>query len=269
MLALSWRLSDPRTTQTPLPKTPLTPGMGFLSDTTDSSPSSPILSPTTDDEESQLLPRKSFPTFDNATHTRQHHPSYHTLHSNTSTPSPTRFRTLTTRNNDFLSGRRRSRAFTATEANDIWSDILDNTSTPVHHHRQSSARSTPSKLDRPVFRPRPMSAAPTESGVLPRTTRVEQDGADTEDQPLKSGKRASSFGRTYRNSSLSAARRSSIPLVGNDGEYERPRQRIRGSNAQPRQQQQQGALGGWWKMRWWKDGKGKGKIGVSEREVNG
>ena len=234
--------------------------MGFLSDTTDSSPQSPTLSSTIDDEESRLLPRKSSPNFDSPANGRQQYLSYHTLHSNTSTPSPTRFRTPTMRNNELLSGTRRSRAFTFAEANDIWADILDNTPTPTHHHRKCSTRSTPSKFDQPTCRPRPVSEALTESDI---PSKAQPPGQDfNEDRLSKDGKRASSFGHKHRDNSFNGVRRSSIPIVDSERNRDRPRQRSRSGKLQPKQPQE--ALGGWWKMKWWRNGEGKGKAKVGE-----
>ena len=147
------------------------------------------------------------------------------------------------------------------EANDIWADILDSTPTPTHHHRQTSARSTPSKFDRPTLRPRPISEALTESDILSKPQQLEQD-ITLEDQLSKVGKRASSFGRKYQDSSFNGLRRSSMPIVDTERDRDRLRQRSRSSNVQLVHPQE--ALGGWWKMKWWRDGKRKGKARVAE-----
>ena len=161
------------------------------------------------------------------------------------------------RNNDLLSGTRRSRAFTTAEAKDIWADILDDTSTLTHHHRQSSARSTPSKLDRPVFRPRPVSEALTESDLPSEPQWLRQDHISVKDQAPEAGKRVPSFGRTYQDNSFNGVRGSSLPAAG--GERNRDKQRQGNRSSKTQLQRPQEALGGWWKMKWWTDGKGKDK----------
>ena len=90
-----------------------------------------------------------------------------------------------------------------------------------------------------------------ENEISPEILRTDQGDAHGGDQPLNLRKRASSFGRNYRDNSLSTSRRSSMPILERDRDRERRRQR---SKAQSRGPQE--ALGGWWKMKWWRDGKG-------------
>ena len=136
--------------------------------------------------------------------------------------------TPTTKNNDLLTITRLRRKGTVTEREEIWDELEDDAPTPLSPFsiRRSSMRST---------------SNPTSK----RTSRF--DLPDVEETPSESSAllARSGTGRSYRDH----RRRRSAP-----GFEARERERRRRSASS------QEALGGWWKMHWWKgDKKGKGK----------
>lgn len=143
--------------------------------------------------------------------------------------------TPTAKNNDLLSITRLRRPG-ITESEEIWDELEDDSLADLSPYslRKSSARSTP--LSRPKSTADPADDEPTEStGLLARST----------------------TGRSYRDH----RRRRSAPLL-DLGERERRR----------RSASSQEALGGWWKMKWWKgkekEDKGKG-VGNGNGNGNG
>ena len=132
--------------------------------------------------------------------------------------------TPTTKDNDLLSVTRLRREG-MTEADEIWGELEDDTpiiSSPFSN-RRSSAKSTPSRL-------RSSGAMDDNDGLISPhegTALLERSGT----------------GRNYRD----RRRRRSMPSGGGD---------------RRRESQAQGALGGWWKMSWWRGHKkeGKGKV---------
>ncbi|KAL9122588.1 MAG: hypothetical protein Q9187_000859 [Circinaria calcarea] len=214
VLALSWRLSNDPITRPSIPQTPLTPGMGFVSDDSDSEAETSLLpnDEPADDEESQF-PSESSPLFLSG------HQS--------ATANGKAYDGLTATIKTSLNQSRLHRRALA-EADEIFRELEENdspTSQSPFSNRRSSARSTPSRL-------RPHSA-------------IENDNPNPPPPPDETtGLLArSSRGRSYREK----RRRRSMPLGDSEG------CKRRGDGAQD-------ALGGWWKMRWWRgEGKGNGK----------
>ena len=220
VLALSWRLSND-TPRTYIGQTPLTPGMGLVSDDSDSEIEADFLPD--DDQESQMNSMNS-PLLDsksgessNANRRRFH---------NSQTP--------TSKNNDLL-GATRARRIGLTEANEIWGELEDSKPDPLSSpfsQRRSSARSTPSNVRQ---------VGETGHGVPPSESTALLERSNT--------------GRSYKD----RRRRRSVPL-GDGSTRERKRSGL------------QNALGGWWKLAWWRvrsgeDGR-KGK-GVDGRPIEG
>ena len=145
-----------------------------------------------------------------------YHPRKHSRHTSLSNP-----RTPTARNNGLLYNARHRRN-SVTESDEIWEELEDSTHSPLlspFHQRRVSARSTPS---REFQRPRSGAgapASPTESTALLARTGT---------------------GRSYRD----RRRRRSAPHLEGLG-----RSQARGRR---RASVQQDALGGWWKLRWWR-----------------
>lgn len=140
-------------------------------------------------------------------------------------------RTPTAKNNDLLSITRTRRPG-ITESEEIWDELEDDSLADLSPHslRWDSSRSTPLL--------RPKSAADA------------RDDGPTESTALLA---RSSTGRSYRDH----RRRRSAPAL-DLGERERRR----------RSASSQEALGGWWKMKWWKGKEDKGK-GVGNGNGNG
>ncbi|KAL8701926.1 MAG: hypothetical protein Q9201_004656 [Fulgogasparrea decipioides] len=143
--------------------------------------------------------------------------------SNGKVPSPL-VKTPTTRNNELLNATKRRRK-SMTETQELLEELEDDTlaelySPALSHHRRSSARSTPSKT---VGFRADDAEQPDESTALLGRTRT---------------------GRSYRDR---RTRRRSEPSRGGS-------QRRRGSRTGSQE-----ALGGWWKMRWWRGSGGKRK----------
>ena len=129
--------------------------------------------------------------------------------------------------NEFLSPHPRSRKRAMTETEEILEELEDDTLTelfspsPFSHRRRSSARSTPSKAR--------------------RQSTDDRQPADDEATALLG---RTGTGRSYRDR---RRRRRSEPSVMGSG-----RRRRSGDGSQD-------ALGGWWKMGWWRSRDGKGK----------
>lgn len=132
----------------------------------------------------------------------------------------------TTTNSELLSTHSRSRKRGMTETEEILEELEDDTLTELFspslfsHHRRSSARSTPSKA-----------------------RRANTDGQPADDETTALLGRTGT-GRSYRDR---RRRRRSEPTAMGNG-------RRRGSR-----DGSQEALGGWWKMGWWRSRDGKGK----------
>ncbi|MCJ1479422.1 hypothetical protein MMC13_008107 [Lambiella insularis] len=225
VLALSWRLNNDHTSQTPAPLTPLTPGMGFIQPD-HSPPSSPLTRTPPPDEESLLLPKRLRARSQPAI-LHSNPPSHLTFLPNrartsfssgthralrfSSTPHPP-----LTHSSDLLSAR--APRPTMAEVDEIWGELEEDALTPLASPfgpRRSSARSTP-------LGDRPSSARAASAELLPPDERV--------GLLARAG-----TGRSYRD----RRRRRSMPVVGRGDEGRR------GSAPQE-------ALGGWWKMRWWR-----------------
>lgn len=139
-------------------------------------------------------------------------------------------RTPTTKNNDLLSVTRLRRK-AVTESQEIWEELEDASPLALppspwsaRHTRSTSIRSTPS---RPPVQRHGSSAVANEN--------------DADDEIADEGTALlgrSGTGRTYRD----RRRRVSAPVLGRDEEA-------------------QGATGGWWRMGWWGGDGGKGKGG--------
>ncbi|KAI4254227.1 MAG: hypothetical protein LQ352_003210 [Teloschistes flavicans] len=216
VLALSWRLNDPKTARPTVPQTPLTPGMGFVDE-------SPLDS---EAEETSLL----LDTDEEAAATQR--PS-----SNGKLSSPL-LKTPTTKNNDLLNVTK-ARRKNMTETEEILEELEDDTLTELfspslahQHRRRSSARSTPS-----------------------RSVGLQPEEAEQPDERTALLARTGT-GRSYRDR---RRRRTSEPSVGGS---QTPRSGRDGS---------QDALGGWWKMGWWRgrDGKGKEKESEDDGRLDG
>ncbi|KAL2056430.1 hypothetical protein ABVK25_003453 [Lepraria finkii] len=132
VLALSWRLNNDPTTRPPVSQNPLTPGMGFVVDDSDSeAEANTLISPV---DEEAALPNgngKESPF----------------LHHRTTRPIswPHGPRTPTMQNNDILSATRLRRKG-ITESEEIWEELEDNTLTelpPFSQRRISSVQTTP------------------------------------------------------------------------------------------------------------------------------
>ncbi|KAL8837979.1 MAG: hypothetical protein Q9176_005327 [Flavoplaca citrina] len=129
-----------------------------------------------------------------------------------------------------LHSRSRKRGMTETE--EILEELEDDTLTELfspspfshHHHRRSSAKSTPSKA---------------------RRANMDDDEGQPGDDETTALLGRTGTGRSYKDKRR--RRRSEPSVVGSAG-------RRRGSR-----DGSQEALGGWWKMRWWRSRDGKGK----------
>ena len=226
VLALSWRLNDDPSTRPTLNQPPLTPGMGFADD-------SPTPTPTSTSPSSPTLSTitdEEIAMSANGNPSPYLHPRKHSRHTSLSNPH-----TPIAKNSAHLSSSRHGRD-PVTESEEIWEELADDTLSPLissFHQRRSSARSTPSG-DRQRLGSRDGAAAdsPTESTALLARTGT---------------------GRSYRD----RRRRRSAPHLEGLGRSQTQDRR--------RSSVQQDALGGWWKMRWWKkgrdDGDGRGEEG--------
>ena len=204
--------------------------MGFVDDESDSEAESALLDDYISDEEAGIGKESS--PFLLSHRQRAHRYS-----------SPNDPRTPTTKNNDLLAFTRLRRQG-ITESEEIWEELEDeggdklgdfSSFSPHHSRRATSARTTPAASNRNskvIFDDNEDDSIPTETtGLLAHST----------------------TGRSYRDK----RRRRSAPML----EIDQPQSRRRSEGSQE-------ALGGWWKMKWWRgsDSKGKGK---SRRHGNG
>jgi len=203
VLSLSWRLSDEPTTRPTATQNPLTPGMGFVGDSSDSEDEISTAASYIDEEATGANGEE--------TDSLVHH--CRTPHSSTSNEP----RTPTSKNNDLFSITRLRRPG-ITESEEIWDELEDDSLadlSPFSHRRSSVLSSRDQTLVD--------EDAPTESTVLLSRTGT---------------------GRSYRDH----RRRRSVPVL-DSGAMERRRRSV----------SSQEALGGWWKMKWWKERNEKGK----------
>ena len=161
----------------------------------------------------------------------EHSPLFPSRHrSPTANGKPHDTLTPTTKDNNLLNQTRLHRKALA-EADEILGELEENdSSTPLSpfSYRRSSARSTP-------------------SGLRPRSSTENETPNPPPDETTGLLAR-SSTGRSYRE----RRRRRSMPLE-------------EGGGSEGRGEGAQDALGGWWKMRWWRgEGKGNGKDNDSQ-----
>lgn len=224
VLALSWRLNNTDTSRPPVgPKTPLTPGMGFV-DSPSSSSLSLSLNPSIRSDE-EPAPRKYSQPFFGRPNSSLDDDGPHTP--------------LAKESDQIIVARTRRKGIT--ESQEIWEELEDSSLPPLSpfSYRRASARSTPHDS---VF-----AAAAAAAGS---TADEADDEFPHEDTPLLGPERSNTM-RTYR-----SRRRRSTPVAGRD-------ERERSGSAQA-------ATGGWWKMRWWGDGReGKGKAKYKRRGDGG
>lgn len=219
VLALSWRLNDDPSTRPTLNQPPLTPGMGFADD-------SPTPTPTSTSPSSPTLSTitdEEIAISANGKPSPYLHPRKHSRHTSLSNP-----RTPIAKHSAHLYSNRHGRD-PVTESEEIWEELADDTLSPLlsgFHQRRSSARSTPSgDRQRPGSCDGAAADSPTESTALLARTGT---------------------GRSYRD----RRRRRSAPHLEGLGRSQTQERR--------RSSVQQDALGGWWKMRWWKKGRDEG-----------
>ena len=133
VLALSWRLHNDPTTRPPVAQNPLTPGMGFVDDDSDSEADANILTPEAD-EEANLLPNGKASPF-----------SYHRTSRPISWPNDPR--TATPNKHDLSSIARLHAKKGITESEEIWEELEDSGDTPAvsfpFYRRRTSAQTTP------------------------------------------------------------------------------------------------------------------------------
>lgn len=177
---------------------------------------SPTTTPTSTTPSSSAL--STIPDEESATSANGKSVSYHHPRKHRRHVSLSKPRTPTTQDNGLYPSR------TVTESEEIWEELEDETLTPLSpfHNRRSSARSTPSR-----DRHRPPSG----------------DGPEEDPTESTALLARSSTGRSYRD----RRRRKSAPQLEGPGRSQ-GRDRRRSSV-------QQDALGGWWKMKWWKKDK--------------
>ncbi|MCJ1436632.1 hypothetical protein MMC27_006012 [Xylographa pallens] len=224
VLALSWRLNSDHASQISVPQTPLTPGMGFHADSNQEEEGASIPAP---DEESQLLPSRlrsqsqpaKLPSKTSlngiSSHTNGNNRTSFSGHTSRSLRFSSAPLTPNARNSDTLSATR-ARRTTMAEVDEIWGELEEDAPTPL----PSPFGLRGSSVRSTPLRDRPSSSM-ISSGELPPAT-------ETTGLLARSG-----TGRSYR----VWRRRRSAPL----GDRERARLA-------------QEALGGWWKMRWWRNG---------------
>ena len=155
VLALSWRLSDDASTRPPVSQNPLTPGMGFVDDDSQSEFGTDVTMSETD-EEALLANGEGLPFLKQPL-----------SHRRTSIDDP---RTPTSKNDDLLNITR-LRRHGMTESEEIWEELEDDSISQLSPfpHRKSSAQSAVSST--PASRGSPEDAAPNEStALLPRTS---------------------------------------------------------------------------------------------------
>ena len=278
VLCLSWRLNTDPTTRPPVAQNPLTPGMGFVDDESDSSAETALLPPRSPDAESAISSKseggESSPFLP-----AQRRYRHRTRFSTTTTP-----RTPTSKNNDLLATTSRLRRAGPTESEEIWDELEDETFsppldrgggtnspsspyyTPQQQQQQQQRRtfSTPQQSkrnSRVLFSNPPSQSTPDlhpssnnpnpNPNPNPNTT---SQNADTEDPPGEHTPlllARSSTGRSYR---ANQRRRRSAPMLSIDTESA-----ARGGGGGHRRlseggsERAQEAVGGWWRMRrgWW------------------
>lgn len=230
VLALSWRLNADPTRPPVGPKTPLTPGLGFIDST---SPSS--LSPSL---------QTSLRSDNDNNNSRGHAPPqsfFSPRAANTSFPDD--LHTPIAKESD-LPTINRLRRKGITESQEIWEELEDSSSLPPlspFSYRRASTRSTPR-------------GDGGGGGGAYDTNDDDDDDFPNESTALLGAPERSNTIRTYR-----TRRRRSAPVAGRDrDERERDRERSRSGTGPGNAQ---AATGGWWKMRWWGDGKSKGEGG--------
>lgn len=225
VLALSWRLNNDPTTRPPVSQNPLTPGMGFVDDDSDSEAEANTLFSPIDEE--AALPNgsgKESPVL----HHRPIRP----------TSWPHGPRTPTMQDNDILSATRLRRKG-ITESEEIWEELEDDTLTelsPFSQRRRSSVQTTPN------LRPRSQGQVPGNA--------IDEEETPDESSPLLS---RSGIGRSYRDK---RRRRSAPMLETQTQDRERRRKSV---------ESQEATGGWWKMKEWWygsnssRNGKGKGK----------
>ena len=133
VLALSWRLHNDPATRPPVAQNPLTPGMGFVDDDSDSDADANILTPEAD-EEANLLPNGKASPF-----------SYHRTSRPISWPKDPR--TATPYKDDLSSIARLRSKKVITESEEIWEELDDSGDTPAipspFSRRRTSTQTTP------------------------------------------------------------------------------------------------------------------------------
>lgn len=180
VLALSWRLHNDPTTRPPVAQNPLTPGMGFVDDDSDSEADANILTPEAD-EEANLLPNGKASPF---------------LYHRTSRPIswPNDPRTATPNKHDLSSIARLHAKKGITESEEIWEELEDSGDTPAvlspFSRRRTSAQTTPY-------------LKPSAVSILGGTNAAEDDESPTESTALL----RAGTGRSYRDK----RRRRSMP----------------------------------------------------------
>ncbi|MCJ1285222.1 hypothetical protein MMC26_004561 [Xylographa opegraphella] len=225
VLALSWRLNSDHTLPISVPQTPLTPGMGFTP--SDSNQEEVGSSVPAQDEESQLLPNRLRSQSQPAklpSKTALNGMSSNTNGNNRASFSGRMSRSLrfpsapltpNAQNNDTV-GATRTRRTTMAEVDEIWGELEEDALTPL---------SSP-------FGSRRLSVRSTLLGGRPSSSMLSNEELPLPDETTGLLAR-SGTGRSYR----VWRRRRSAPLED--------RERVGLA---------QQALGGWWKMRWWRNG---------------
>ncbi|KAK4690722.1 magnesium transporter, partial [Lecanoromycetidae sp. Uapishka_2] len=152
VLALSWRLNNDPTTRPPVSQNPLTPGMGFVEDDSDSEVEANTL-PSQADAEAQLANGNESPLYQYKTY---------------GTSSPTDQRTPTTKKDDLLNVTRLRRKG-ITESEEIWEELEDDTLTDLSpfSRRRSSVQTRSSS--RPKSQGKQMGDIPDEETALLRS----------------------------------------------------------------------------------------------------
>lgn len=224
VLALSWRLNNDASTRPPVVQNPLTLGMGFVDTESESSSLLPTSTEDEGDNDDDGYDDEESAMGKESTYLID---SFNHDRRRSQSNDP---RTPTTKNNDLLSVTRLRRK-AVTESQEIWEELEDASPLALppspwspRHTRSTSIRSTPS---RPPVQRHGSSAVANESGA---------DDEIADEGTALLGR--SGTGRTYRD----RRRRVSAPVIG-------------------RNEEAQGATGGWWRMGWWGGDGGKGKGG--------
>ena len=132
MLALSWRLNNDPTSRPPISQSPLTPGLGFVANDTESDPETEVAVSETDEEASLANGERSPSSKDPSIHRLSFPNGFQTPHAN-----------------DDMLPITRLRRHGITESEEIWEELEDDRTSEFSplQHRRSSARSTsPSNL---------------------------------------------------------------------------------------------------------------------------